>query len=586
MKNVIRWWGLTAFFGFVGLIALIVWAFLDTWIRLAAESGLESAVGAEVNIERAAHQFSPFKIALFDIQITDAARPNRNKVQIEQLDAEVQLSPLLMKKVIIESLNVNRLRFGTERSSAGEVFRSPGSSPFSTEALFGDLPEAPSVDDVLARSPLETTRVAESLESAFQDHKTQVKQGYAALPKKDTLEEYKAQLKALTEKEYKTPADILSAKEEFERIKSALQEDKARISAFKNAVSNAKQDIAPKLSQLKQAPENDFNRLKSAFAGDHAAISEVTEMVFGPKAKQWTEYVLLATDTLAPAMNNQHEDAQQQQRETGRWIIFEDDGSMPDFWIKHANITVQYQGQNIASEWFDITQQHDIIGKPTRYTADAGRSPLFNAVSLKGEFALGDAGFNGQQQWQVDELALPQGTLINSAKLVSSLLEGKLTTSGSVRLKDNQLSGNGKANLSQLAIQAKGENKLTNVIASTLSGLNSLQIDSKISGNIHSPSFQFSSNLDKQLASALVTNLSPEQTQKIEELKRRLNQKANSLLGTKDDEYLQWLQWEELATGDLTSIENMLKTKLDDAIQKEKNKLKDKLLDKLFGDNE
>ena len=64
MQKLIRWPGLIAFFVITGLIAAIVILFLDFWIKLAAEKGLESSTGAEVNIAQVTHTFSPFGVTL------------------------------------------------------------------------------------------------------------------------------------------------------------------------------------------------------------------------------------------------------------------------------------------------------------------------------------------------------------------------------------------------------------------------------------------------------------------------------------------------------------------------------------------
>lgn len=584
MHKYIRWPGLIGFLAVFGLLVFILYAFLDTWIRIAAEKGMEVAVGAEVNIERVEHQFSPFRVSLKQVQITDPKRPEFNKVEAQHIQAAVQLWPLIMNKIIIDDLAVEGMKFGTQRDAPGEVYREPGEGITIAGVTLPDLPEAPSVDEVLARSPLETTRAIEDLEQAYKAHKDQVKQDFEALPDEARLKEFKARIKALTEREFKTPADVAAAKEELDAIKRDLKAEKQKIVTFKQTVKQAKADISPKLAAVRQAPDNDYDRLKGVLAGDAAAIGDVTEMVFGSKARQWAEYAMLAIDTLGPALKKTREDEEERQRLEGRWVVFDDQTHLPDFWIQQASVSLSLLEHTIDSSWQDITQQHELIGKPTRYEANARATSTLAALQLKGDLALASQGINANQSWTIQQLSLPVANIISNDKLNAQLRQGKLNSQGSVSVSNNVLNGNADIDMQALNIDATGTNNLTKLVASTLSGLSDLAIDADIGGNISAPDFSFTSNLDEKLASAMVNNLSDEQKGKLAELEQRLNDKMAKALGEKESQYAQWLKWEEVATGDLSSVEDMLETKLQSLIEKEKDKLKDKLLDKLFGD--
>ena len=121
------------------------------------------------------------------------------------------------------------------------------------------------------------------------------------------------------------------------------------------------------------------------------------------------------------------------------------------------------------------------------------------------------------------------------------------------------------------------------MIAETLTGLSNLSINSDISGTLGDMDLSFSSDLDKQLASAMLSNLSGDQNSKLAELKQKLNAKIEGPLGATDSEMSQWLDWEKLADGDLSSIQGMLDSKLNSVVDKKKDELKDKLKDKLKG---
>jgi uncharacterized protein (TIGR03545 family) len=334
MKNIIRWPGLIAFVVITGSIAAIIILFFDFWIKLAAQKGLEVATGAEVNISAVEHTFSPFGISLIDVQLTDPNKPDTNQIQAAKISADIELSPLLLRKVIIDNLIVSGVQFGTERATEGAIFRktnAQGQSSVLAE-LFPNKADLPSVDEVLARSPLKTTKAIEEAQAAYDRHKEGIATQYKNLPSKDKLTEYKKQIEALSKANYKNPSELLAAKEKFELLKQEITADKQIFSNFKDSVSQAKQELSPKIAQLKAAPGQDYEQLKALVAGDAGAISDVTTMVFGDKAAQWAEYGLAAFDIVAPMLKNK----QQQNKEAvsaGRWLSFDDASGLPELWI-------------------------------------------------------------------------------------------------------------------------------------------------------------------------------------------------------------------------------------------------------------
>ena len=585
MKNLIRWPGLIAFFIITGLIAAIIILFLDFWLKLAAEKSLEVATGAEVNISQVEHSFSPFGLSFIDVQLTDPDAPATNQLVASRISANIELSPLLLRKVIIDNLTVTGVQFGTTRASEGKVYRSSATADKNNETagFFPDVKDLPSVDEVLAKSPLKTTKAIEQTQLAYEQHKQALAEQYANLPSKDKLAEYKKRVKELTETDIKNPADLLAAKEKFDALKQEIKADKQVFGDFKQSINDAKQDLAPKLAQLKAAPGQDYDQLKALVAGDAGAISDVTTMVFGDTAGQWSEYALAAFDIIAPMLKNKEQEQQQEIQEAGRWISFDDTSGLPELWIKHADISLSWQQEQVLSRWQDITYQHDILGRPTVFKVDSSASKLWQSLQLNGDFWLKDKGIDAQQHWQLAGLKLDNLTLVEQDKLSSKLLKGLLSSTGDINVKQNSITGGGAIDLAELNLQASGSNKITRIIADTLMQTKQLKIDSKVAGQIGALDVSFSSDLNKQLGSALLASVGKEEQAKLDELKQKLDSKMQSALGTQDSQYSQWLDWENLADADMNSLEEMLNAKMNNVLDSKKEALKDKLKGKLFG---
>ncbi|MFQ3235357.1 MAG: hypothetical protein ACI9C4_000913 [Paraglaciecola sp.] len=583
MHKIIRWPGLIAFFVITGLITAIIILFLDFWIKLAAEKSLQSTTGAEVNIAQVSHTFSPFGVTLTGIQFTDPAMPTQNQFQADEVIAQIELGPLLLRKVIIDNLKVKGVQFAQPRESEGAVYRSAQSAIKEKFQQTFDPKNLPSVDDILAQSPLKTTQAIAQTQTAYAKHRKVLQEKYTQLPKKDALDNYKKRIAAITNTDYKNPLELAKAKEEFDTLRQQINTDKAKLTDFKDATIAAKSDMVPKLAELKSAPGEDYDQLQGLIAADEGAIKDVTTVVFGDKAGEFSQYVLGAYDLAAPMLAKSVKDNIAEQAYNGRWIAFDDTAALPDFLIRKADVSLKWRNENVLSVWQDITNEHDKIGRPTTFKVDSSTSSLWQSLKLNGDFWFNDSGMKAHQDWNLQALALNDVSLLEQQKLSSKLLKGLLSSSGKASINKNVISGSANAALSQLQLTAIGSNHLTNIIADTLSGLSNLTINSDISGTLGAMDLSFSSDLDKQLASAMLSNLSPEKSSKLAELKQKLNAKIEGTLGTSNTEMNQWLDWETLADGNLGTIQGLLDAKLSSVVDDKKDALKDKIKNTLKG---
>jgi len=211
MKNIIRWPGLVAFVFIVGLVTTISLVFLDFWIKLAFEKSVETATGAEVNVGSVAHTFSPFGLTFYNVQLTDPDNPGNNQAQAQQIKANIELTPLLLRKVIIDNLAITGVEFATPRASEGKVYRHKNDATEQGSRFFPNPASLPSVDEILANSPLKTTQAMAEAEAAYARHKSSLAKQYEALPSKDKLAAYQQQVAELKATDTKDPAALLAA---------------------------------------------------------------------------------------------------------------------------------------------------------------------------------------------------------------------------------------------------------------------------------------------------------------------------------------------------------------------------------------
>ncbi|MDM7861669.1 TIGR03545 family protein [Alteromonas sp. ASW11-36] len=555
------------------LLVLIVGYFLfaNSIIKSFAEREMTKAHGAEVNIGFVEHRLFPASITLGEVQVTDPAAPNQNKVQFEQAFAEVELMPLLSSKLIAEELIVDGIAFGQPRTSPGVVLRQPDpNSGFG----FPSAEDLPSVDELLANSPLKTTKAVEEAQAVYAEHGETLKQQYEALPSKEQIEQYKAEIEALKNTDYSNPQELLTAKEKFDELKAKILADKQKIDAFRASASAAKADFQNAATLLKNAPAEDYALLQGLIAGDQAALSHVTQSLFGEKAAQYTQYLTLALQTIAPMLSG---DASEEPQ-----VVVNLDG-LPNVWIKKARASVVFEGESVLSEWHNITDQHSLIDAATTFTIDAAKGSLWELFSTSGQFILDEQGIDAAQQWNIQGVNLDDLPISDSERITAQIVKALLTTTGNLTITDNQLSGTGDINLAQLALTASGNDDFTSAIADAIDDISSLAMQVGFNGDIQNPGFSLRSDLDRQLIGAITTSLTGDQQGKLAELRNKLNAKAADQLGETNMALAQTVDWQALATGDASTLEELLQAELNNVIDDQKNKLFDRLKNRIGG---
>ena len=182
MNKIIRWQGIAVFAIIVALISLMMYLFAETIARKAMEHGLENYTGAEVNIDDVKINYSPFIVDVYRVQVTDAANPEKNAVEIAHVNAGVDIWQYLLGRVFVDELRAEQVQFATQRRSKGSVYRDPETSL--TDRLKQKAQDAmdeadislPDPEELLANSNLRTVKAANALEQSYQEEKAKLEE--------------------------------------------------------------------------------------------------------------------------------------------------------------------------------------------------------------------------------------------------------------------------------------------------------------------------------------------------------------------------------------------------------------------------
>ncbi|WP_404397338.1 TIGR03545 family protein [Idiomarina loihiensis] len=579
-RSIIRWPGLAVFAGFVLLLVAISWLFLDAIIKVTLEHTLGRLNGAEVNIERVEHTWMPLSLTMAGIQVTDPNEPKNNRVQVGEASADISPTEIVLGRTLIEQLTMTGVRVNQPRESEGDVYVMPDKEDVQNWAnqSWDKLTTAlPSVDEIVSQVDLRTETVIGEAKAAYEQQEQEVKAAREALPSKDKIKEYEEKIKQITEGKVEGLGDIAARKKALDELKDSIRTDKEAVSNFRDEVKQAKEVVQQQIAELKNAPGNDIDRIKSFFSLDGSGLENVTGLLLGEKAREWSKYVLLAYEQLGPMLARSDNSATVEPvRGEGQRISFADDNAPPEFLIKKARTEFMVGGTVIDVDWQNITHQHNLLGQPTTYQARADNSDLWNAFNLNGELSLTDLGIDAKQQWQLKGAKLNNLALSNSSELSANILSSMMDSDGTVLVRENKLDGKAMVRMLNLDLEAEGSSKLTSAVAGALKQLQRLDITTNIGGDIQRPSLSFESDLDDQLGDALAQSAMGEADEKLAEIKADLTKKVSEQLGGQQGLLENLTQWDNESGERSKQLEELLKAKVGDS-------LKDKLKGRLFG---
>ena len=585
-QSAIRWPGLAAFFIIVGLLVAFSWLLLDSIIKWTIESTAGTLNGAEVNIGQVEHGWMPLSLALYDIEVTDPAKPESNRLVIAEARGDLDLGQFLIGRTIIEQLNLAGIRVNQPRESAGEVYQDISQEDLeraaqqSWEAI---QMEMPSLDEVMATMELSTDKVTAAAEANFKEQKAAVEAAREALPSEETLADYEQQVKAITDDEVEGLAGLEKKRQQLAELKERFQRDRDAVQDFKTVVTTAKETLQRDLEAVREAPAADLKKIREFTSMDGAGLENVTALIFGEQIRSWSKYVLLAYEQLAPMLaRSANEEEQKPARGEGIWFSFTEESAPPEFLIKEAITEFAFGETVLDVNWQNITHQHQQLGQPTTFQARADNTALWQSFNLNGELSVSDAGVDARQQWQLRGAKLADVVLSDRPEFLATLAATLLDSEGSVAVRDNLLDGDASVRLAELNINASGEDRWAELLSEALGQLNRLDIRTELAGSLTSPELSLNSDLDRQLGAALQNTAMNAASSKLSDIEGDLNAKAESFLAEQSPELQGLIDLESLAGEKENQLDGLMDAKVEDQV---KDKLKEGLLKRLGGND-
>jgi len=610
----IRWSGIAGL-GILSILGFFLSYFeAQNWVKQQLEQQASTAWGAKVEIGQVNFTLSPLGIDIQQLALTDPDNPMENLLVLSRLKGDLNLYHLVVGRVVIQNAKLQGLALHQPRQTSGALPQKASHQPTQQAATpsqnrasqanldpLKTLNKAlPSPETLLKREPLLTQQRAEQLQKDLAALEQTWQQLQQSLPNETKLKTYQQQFQALVSE---MPQDLVTIQKrqlQFERLKKQVEQDKRQLEQSKRQLQQQLAKLQQSIALLKQAPAEDFQRLQAKYRMDEKGVSNLTALLFGPEVQGWLQTVQQAYAKAQPVIEYFKNSAaetekaeQQKQRSLGCEVKFTEYDPQPSFIVQKllfsTHITPPSSAQ--AAQWQlqikDLNFEHPLYGKPTTFKSlyhPAQQSTPLVAAGMVNHVMPKQPLDKLSLEWkhyQVKDwtllkedrmtLKMPQATVQFNA-------EGRLLLNPKTQQLDQLVSQFTLAYRQvQFDLTESNAKEVKEYLVPVFNKVDQFDVQGKVTGTLWAPKVEIRSDLDRHLSQAFNQELNRRVALAKAELKAQLQQQAQAQLKPLEAQLQAYLGKEIQLDQDISQLQKILTSKLEERLEQEKQKRLDEL---------
>ncbi|MDR3201386.1 MAG: TIGR03545 family protein [Spirochaetales bacterium] len=531
------------------LIALICggyYFFRNIIVEKALVSGLELVFQAKASVSGLDFDIFDAKLEWNSLEVANRRRPMKNLFELGYSEARFSLWNLLKARFVVENLEVQDIRWNTDRTSSGalpeaveEKKEESSSGGFASEMAGSIMSSLSSFDakailesqlDKLA-TPQTARRIKEELETQTEAWKGRIS---GAREEVQSLKAQVDEMKGINPQSLKTAEEIAGFVKKVNDSINAVQKAVSSAETLKKDFdATAKKAVAVK-TELQQAVQKDYAYAASLVNLGSGGLMSMASGLFSDFAREhlgdWYTYGLLAVEIARnlPKSDDKEKTEEKIPDRKGRIISFPVRDKLPKLWIK--NVAFNTEGnreQKVAGKITDITGAPDLIGRPVAFDVSVSLPQKF--FGLEGNIdTRRDAKTDADMSLSVQ--GIPIAVKLPSPVLTIKSLEGPLDTKASMKIfREGGMSGSLAGSVTQPKLEREGAgNSISNMAYSVLSSVRAFDLDVRYAlGADKKLDVDISSSLDKSLKDGFTRYIKEQEgvyrARIQEELKKRLD---------------------------------------------------------------
>ena len=512
--KVFRWKAIGPLLVLLIIAAVLWWLFADTIARHETQKVGTQVIGAKVEIQDLHLDIPHGQVRIRGLTVASPHEALRNLLQADELVADVDMVPLTEKKLVINRIAANGLRFGTPRETDGRVAATSGegiagrvlaetrewASQFQVPAL--QLATGKISIDSLDPRRLSTIPAADALGARADSSRRAWQVALDTLRLGPTLDSARATLEKLRRARATDLSTLNEARQAIDRLKRARD----RVTTLDRNVTQGVASLKSGLAGLDSARSRDYAFARSLLKLPMLDASGVGAAVFGPTSIKPFERVLyymqLARRYMPPGLLPRAATGPTRLRRAGEDVRFPKERNLPAFLVRSAELSFLLrpnaeQPQRYGGRLTGLTSDPALYGRPTVATATGpqlGAGLMLNHVR---NIPLDTAGAT------VGGIRFPAFEIPG---VPLSLDPGAATTQLGFAL-------NGDTIRARFAVRSTSvrwakdsgfaSSQIGDLVWRAVSGISNLDVEARISGALHHPDFAVRSNLDQAIAARL-----------------------------------------------------------------------------------
>jgi uncharacterized protein (TIGR03545 family) len=553
--KIFRWKAIGPLLLFLLILALLVWIFAEPFARQTTEEASSELLGTEVDVGKLDLLPRQASVELRALQIADPFVLTRNLIEADQIRLKLNPAALAEKKIVIENLTLQGMRFATARKKPARRPSGKGFAPQVYRAVNQwakqfDVPllSLTPIDTIrqLALDPtqLTTIREAQALLARTDSVRKGLEQGFQQLNIEATLDSARALAQRLAATDPKK-LGLDGTRKAIQSVQQALKEvgeAKKRIETLERTGKNAVQLLGQGVKGLDQARQKDFAFAKSLLKLPTFSAPEIGGALFGKvsidRFKQAAYWAELAQKYMPPGLLPRPTPGPKRLRAVGETIEFPKAKEFPRFLLERGELDFSIGGTSAVQGAYraavqGLTSTPALYGRPalitaTRRAAGSGLASIDVGAVLNHVTAR----THDSASARLPGIRLPAFNLPGLPLRVDPGV-GSTSLTFSMKNAGAELRGRWAINSDKVRWIADSAgrqlNDIERLVLRVVSGLNELNVVAELSGSIASPKFSVSSNLDKAIAQRLQAVIG-EQVVKAEKMVRG---KVDSLVADK-----------------------------------------------------
>jgi len=344
------------------IILLVIYFFIDTWVRLGLEAGGEAAVGAKVELEGVHVSLSPIGIRWSRLQVADPHDGWKNLFETGPVRFAMDFGQLLRGKYVIHAMEIEGLILGTKRATDGSIPKrgaaeappAPGTFTAGAQGALGKVSAKPpagmfnvaglhlNVDSLVGKLDIQSLKAIDSLKTRALASSAQWNASLADLEaSKKKLADIETGIKSINTAQLNSVPAITGAISTVDGAVKGIHDASSTFDARKASIQSDVQALTASVGSIDRVAAEDFAHLKSMAKLPNLSTAGVAQLLVGEETVKKAETYLGYVDWARAHIHSSSPkpDFTTPPRMKGQNIVFPLEHAYPKFLIEKALIT-------------------------------------------------------------------------------------------------------------------------------------------------------------------------------------------------------------------------------------------------------